>query len=84
MILSMSSGTFLSFAEIFSHLFSRLVKNIRLQDSSTANLLTKEWDFNIAEKDAEFKDDLRAASGIGRTRNKVLSRRLRLFELTHD
>jgi general transcription factor 3C polypeptide 3 (transcription factor C subunit 4) len=49
------------------------VKNIRLQDgaSSSANLLTKEWDFNIAERDAEFKDDLRAASGIGRTRNKV-------------
>jgi general transcription factor 3C polypeptide 3 (transcription factor C subunit 4) len=46
------------------------VKNIRLQDSSSssANLLAKEWDFDIAEKDAEFKDDLRAASGIGRTR----------------
>jgi general transcription factor 3C polypeptide 3 (transcription factor C subunit 4) len=50
------------------------VKNIRLRDGSTstnANLLTKDWDFNIEEREAEFKDDLRAASGIGKNRRKV-------------
>ena len=51
---------------------SRLVENIRLADSSShAGVLSKEWDFNIAEKEAEFRDDLRAASGIGRKRNKA-------------
>ncbi|KAF9481095.1 TPR-like protein [Pholiota conissans] len=53
--------------------FDRLVKNIRLRDGSTstnANLLTKDWDFDIEEREAEFKDDLRAASGIGRKRRK--------------
>ncbi|KAF8957215.1 hypothetical protein BDZ97DRAFT_1924824 [Flammula alnicola] len=53
--------------------FDRLVKNIRLQDGSTStntNLLTKNWDFDIEEQEAEFKDDLRAASGIGRKRKK--------------
>ncbi|KAF8883905.1 hypothetical protein CPB84DRAFT_1750548 [Gymnopilus junonius] len=53
--------------------FDRLVKNIRLRDgsSSTAtNLLTKDWDFDLEEKEAEFKDDLRAATGIGRKRRK--------------
>lgn len=70
-------------SHIFSQRDSRLVKNIRLQDSlpSSANILAKEWDFDIAERDAEFKDDLRAASGIGRNRKKVaiLSRRLHTF-----
>ena len=53
---------------------SRLVKKIRLRDGSTSNntgLLTKDWDFDIAEREAEFKDDLRAASGIGHKRRKV-------------
>jgi len=27
--------------------------------------LTKDWDFSIEEKEAEFCDDLREASGIG-------------------
>lgn len=26
------------------------------------------WNFNIEEKDAEFRDDLRAASGVGRSK----------------
>jgi general transcription factor 3C polypeptide 3 (transcription factor C subunit 4) len=50
------------------------VKNIRLRDgsaSTNASLLTKDWDFNIEEREAEFKDDLRAASGIGKKRKKV-------------
>jgi general transcription factor 3C polypeptide 3 (transcription factor C subunit 4) len=33
--------------------------------------LTKDWDFDIEEREAEFKDDLRAASGIGHKRRKV-------------
>ncbi|KAF8153752.1 hypothetical protein B0H34DRAFT_65394 [Crassisporium funariophilum] len=53
--------------------FDRLVKNIRLRDGSTSTssgMLTKDWDFDIEEKEAEFLDDLRAASGIGRKRRK--------------
>jgi general transcription factor 3C polypeptide 3 (transcription factor C subunit 4) len=53
---------------------SRLVKKIRLRDGSTSDntgLLTKDWDFDIEEREAEFKDDLRAASGIGHKRRKV-------------
>jgi general transcription factor 3C polypeptide 3 (transcription factor C subunit 4) len=48
------------------------VKNIRLVDGpSQTGMLSKEWDFNIEEKEAEFRDDLRAASGIGRKRKKA-------------
>lgn len=57
-----------------SNVYSRLVKKIRLRDGSTSNntgLLTKDWDFNIEEREAEFKDDLRAASGIGHKKRKV-------------
>ncbi|KAF9526180.1 hypothetical protein CPB83DRAFT_896331 [Crepidotus variabilis] len=52
--------------------FERLVKKIRLQDdsSTSSNLLAKDWDFNVEEKDAEFKDDLRAASGVGKRRSR--------------
>jgi hypothetical protein len=51
---------------------SRLVQNIRLaDDSSTAGVLGKEWDLNIEEQEVEFRDDLRAASGIGKRRGKV-------------
>ena len=49
-------------------LFSRLVKKIRLRDESTFNnsgLLRKDWDFDIEEREGEFKWDLRAASGHG-------------------
>ena len=34
-------------------------------------MLTKDWDFDIEEREAEFKEDLRAASGIGHKRRKV-------------
>ncbi len=47
---------------------SRLVKNIQRSDAPG---LTKDWDFNIEDRDAEFRDDLRAASGIGRRHKKV-------------
>jgi general transcription factor 3C polypeptide 3 (transcription factor C subunit 4) len=51
---------------------SRLIANIRVTDgASGSSMMTKDWDFNIEEKDAEFRDDLRAASGIGRKRRKV-------------
>ncbi|KAG6915765.1 hypothetical protein DXG01_009970 [Tephrocybe rancida] len=51
--------------------FDRLVQNIRSKDNpSTSAGLTKDWDFSIEEKDAEFRDDLREASGVGRRRKK--------------
>ena len=66
---------FLVFRLKYLNVCSRLVKKIRLRDVSTSNnntgLLTKDWDFDIEEKEAEFKDDLRAASGIGHKRRKV-------------
>lgn len=50
---------------------SRLVKKIRAKnDPSAGTVLTKDWDFNIEEKDAEFLDDLREASGVGRRRRR--------------
>jgi general transcription factor 3C polypeptide 3 (transcription factor C subunit 4) len=55
-----------------SSLSSRLVQNIRLaDDSSTVGVLGREWDLNIGEQEVEFRDDLRAASGIGKRRRKV-------------
>ncbi|KAH9969571.1 TPR-like protein [Russula dissimulans] len=52
--------------------FNRLVQNIRLaDDSSTVGVLGKEWDLNIEEQEVEFRDNLRAASGIGKMRRKV-------------
>lgn len=51
---------------------SRLVQNIRLADDlSNVGVLGKEWDLNIEEQEVEFRDDLRAASGIGKRRRKV-------------
>ncbi|KNZ78575.1 Transcription factor tau subunit sfc4, partial [Termitomyces sp. J132] len=51
--------------------FDRLVKNIRSKDDFSAGAgLAKDWDFNIEEKDAEFLDDLREASGVGRRKRK--------------
>ena len=51
---------------------SRLVQNIRLADESSAvGVLGKEWDLNIEEQEVEFRNDLRAASGIGKSRQKV-------------
>ncbi|OJA08708.1 hypothetical protein AZE42_08889 [Rhizopogon vesiculosus] len=55
--------------------FNRLVSNIRMTDDvSNASMLHREWDFNIAQQDAEFRDDLREASGIGRKKGKKRSR----------
>lgn len=50
---------------------SRLVSNIRMTDDvSNAAMLHREWDFNIAQQDAEFRDDLREASGIGKKKGR--------------
>ena len=47
---------------------SRLVQDIRQAGGSNTGLLTQMWDFNLEEKEAEFRDDLRDASGVGRSR----------------
>ncbi|RDB18196.1 Transcription factor tau subunit sfc4 [Hypsizygus marmoreus] len=55
--------------------FDRLVQNIRSHDGPSTNTgLNKDWDFNIEEKDAEFRDDLREASGVGKRRKKAKGR----------
>jgi general transcription factor 3C polypeptide 3 (transcription factor C subunit 4) len=57
---------------------SRLVQRIRGAEGSPAtDLLSKDWDFNLQEKVAEFRDDLKAASGIGRRAGKKVSNRLK-------
>ncbi|KAK2462196.1 hypothetical protein APHAL10511_005784 [Amanita phalloides] len=50
--------------------FNRLVQSIRFRDTSTAGVLSKDWDISIEEREAEFRDDLREASGVGRRRKK--------------
>lgn len=55
--------------------FNRLVSNIRMTDDvSNAAMLHREWDFNIAQQDAEFRDDLREASGIGKKKGRKRGR----------
>ncbi|KAK7058184.1 TPR-like protein [Favolaschia claudopus] len=50
--------------------FERLVRDIRLNEgSSSASLLAKDWDFSIHDQDQPaYRDELRAASGIGQQR----------------
>lgn len=68
----MSSNSRESHVWVLRANFSRLIENIRSRDDPSANIgMTKDWDFNIEEKDAEFRDDLREASGVGRRRKKV-------------
>ncbi|KAI0063565.1 TPR-like protein [Artomyces pyxidatus] len=51
--------------------FNRLVQNIRIaDDNSTTAVLGKDWDLNIEDQEAEFRNDLRAASGVGRKGGK--------------
>jgi hypothetical protein len=55
-----------------------LVRNIRLNEgSSSMGMLSKQWDFTIYDN-TEYRDDLRAASGIGRRQLKV-----RVYLLSH-
>ena len=51
------------------------MSDIRSGDASSTTL-SKIWDFDMKDRDAEFKDDLRAASGVGKKRGaKVLSKK---------
>lgn len=36
-------------------------------------MLNKMWDMDLEEREAEFKDDLREASGVGKMKKKVRS-----------
>ncbi|KAI0339047.1 TPR-like protein [Trametopsis cervina] len=54
--------------------FDRLVREIRGGDSAGAGALSKVWDFDMRDKEAEFKDDLREASGVGRKKGRRASR----------
>ncbi|TFK26991.1 TPR-like protein [Coprinopsis marcescibilis] len=48
--------------------FDQIIQGIRSKDGPN---LAKDWDLNFAaEKEAEFRDDLREASGVGRKRRK--------------
>ncbi|KAJ6488044.1 hypothetical protein C8R45DRAFT_264401 [Mycena sanguinolenta] len=48
--------------------FDRLVQNIKMNEST--GVLSKDWDFDVQDEDARFRDDLRMASGIGKRRKK--------------
>lgn len=48
---------------------SRLVREIREGDAN-GGALSKVWDFDMKDKEAEFKDDLREASGVGKKRGR--------------
>ncbi|KAF8190296.1 hypothetical protein K438DRAFT_1831751 [Mycena galopus ATCC 62051] len=50
--------------------FDRLIDNIKMNEGTSSGLLAKDWDFDVNDQDARFKDDLRAASGIGKRRKK--------------
>ncbi|KAJ7116663.1 hypothetical protein C8R44DRAFT_880019 [Mycena epipterygia] len=50
--------------------FERLVRDIKLNEgSSSASMLAKDWDFTIYDN-MDYREDLRAASGIGRRRRR--------------
>ncbi|KAK7046123.1 transcription factor TFIIIC subunit tfc4 [Paramarasmius palmivorus] len=51
--------------------FDRLVKDIRERNDSS---LSRDWDISIADQEETFKNDLRAAAGIGRRRKKAAGR----------
>ncbi|KAI0629317.1 TPR-like protein [Trametes polyzona] len=56
--------------------FDRLIQNIReAGDGTSSGMLNKMWDMNLEEREAEFKDDLREASGVGRSKKKRGRRR---------
>ncbi|KZT05046.1 TPR-like protein [Laetiporus sulphureus 93-53] len=56
--------------------FDRLVQSIRGADGgSSTGILSRMWNVNLEEKEAEFRDDLREASGVGRRKVKKRARR---------
>ena len=51
--------------------FDRLIKNIRDgADGSSSGMLNRMWNIDLEEREAEFRDDLRMASGIGASKAK--------------
>ncbi|KAI1783533.1 TPR-like protein [Ganoderma leucocontextum] len=51
--------------------FDRLIQNIRgTDDGESAGMLSRMWDISLEEREAEFRDDLRMASGVGRTKKR--------------
>lgn len=57
---------------------SALIRNIRQSDDTGAGALTQSWDFSLEDHEAEFRDDLRLATGIGK-RGRKKGRRVRTF-----
>ena len=49
---------------------SRLVREIRKGDTIGSGALSKVWDFDMRDGEAEFRDDLREASGVGRRKGR--------------
>ncbi|GJF00510.1 TPR-like protein [Phanerochaete sordida] len=49
--------------------FDRLVRDIRDGDGNSG-ALSKVWDFDMKDRETEFKDDLREASGVGKKRGR--------------
>lgn len=49
----------------------RLIRNIRTADDvSSTGVLQREWDIRLEDQEALFRDDLREASGIGKSKRK--------------
>lgn len=45
------------------------MSDIRSGDAASATL-SKVWDFDMRDRETEFKDDLREASGVGKKRGR--------------
>ncbi|KAH8103816.1 TPR-like protein [Cristinia sonorae] len=51
--------------------FDRLVRGIReSENGSSSGMLGKAWNINVEAQEAEFRDDLREASGVGKRKGK--------------
>lgn len=51
---------------------SRLVQGIRDSENGTSSgMLGQTWNINVENQEAEFMDDLREASGVGKRKGKV-------------
>ena len=51
--------------------FDRLIQNIREgADGSSSGMLNQMWNISLEDREAEFRDDLRLASGIGAAKAK--------------
>ncbi|KAJ7442513.1 TPR-like protein [Mycena galericulata] len=66
--------------------FQRLVDDIRSDARGSGAFLTKDWDFNPVEDaadGAQFKDELRRATGVGKARRKK-AESLCIIPLSHE